>query len=234
MEFYWIADLVFVLLGLLIIWRCAYNGFIKCFFKFLRTALALVLAYFLVAPVAPVIAENFIEEPVYNYVFSKVDAVYSDAEEAIDISAVVERFPDFLVNDATEEKLMSLENSGDALVASVSEEISAPIINIVSCVLAFVVSFIVLFIVLSIVLALLNSLIKKIKLVKTANTILGLIWGAIVAVVLWTVVSLLMKLLFEGVAIYDSTVIIQFVGEFNLPEKVGLWDALAGLLSSIF
>lgn len=234
MDFYWIADLVFVLIGALIIWRCAHNGFIKCLFKFVRTALALVLAYFLVAPVAPVIAENFIEEPVYDFVFEKIDGIYSDAEESIDMESVVDKFPGFLVNEDTEEKLNELDSTGDELVVAVSEEITAPIVKIISCVLAFVISFILLFIVLSIILALLNSLICKIKLINTVNTVLGLIWGLVIAVILWTVVSSLMKGLFGGFDIYDSTIIIQFVGDLNLFEKLGVGELLANLLTSIF
>lgn len=234
MDFYWIADLVFVLIGVLIIWRCAYNGFIKCLFKFVRTALALVLAYFLVAPVAPVIAENFIEEPVYDLVFEKIDGIYSDAEESIDMESVVDKLPGFLVNEDTEEKLNELDSTGDELVVAVSEEITAPIVKIISCVLAFVISFILLFIVLSIILALLNSLICKIKLINTVNTVLGLIWGLVIAVILWTVVSSLMKGLFGGFDIYDSTIIIQFVGDLNLFEKLGVGELLANLLTSIF
>ena len=234
MDFYWIADLVFVLIGALIIWRCAHNGFIKCLFKFVRTALALVLAYFLVAPVAPVIAENFIEEPVYDLVFEKIDGIYSDAEESIDMESVVDKLPGFLVNEDTEEKLNELDSTGDELVVAVSEEITAPIVKIISCVLAFVISFILLFIVLSIILALLNSLICKIKLINTVNTVLGLIWGLVIAVILWTVVSSLMKGLFGGFDIYDSTTIIQFVGDLNLFEKLGVGELLSNLLTSIF
>ena len=234
MDFFWIADLVFVLIGALIIWRCAYNGFIKCFFKLLRTALALVLAYFLVAPVAPIIAENFIEDPIYDFVFDKVDGIYSNAEEKVDIDALVDKLPDFFINEGTEEKLNELDSTGDELIAAVSEEISQPVVNVVSSVLAFVVSFILLFIVLSIILALLNSLINKIKLIHTVNTILGLIWGLVIALILWIVISGLMKLLFSGVDIYDETIIIQFVGDLNLPEKVGILDWIAGLIPSIF
>ena len=59
-----ILDIVFVLIGVLIIWRCARNGFIKCLFKLIRTALALFLASLLVAPVAPVAPAAPKAEPV--------------------------------------------------------------------------------------------------------------------------------------------------------------------------
>ena len=146
MSVHLIADILFVLLGALIIWRCASNGFVKCLFKFVRTVLSIVLAYLLVSPVAPIIAEKFIHDPVYDYVYDKINGIYMEAEESLETSNIVEQFPDFLITEELEDKLENMDEAGEELVLSVSEEITAPIVKIVSSVIAFVLLFILIFI----------------------------------------------------------------------------------------
>ena len=229
-----IADVVFVLLGALIIWRCASNGFIKCLFKFVRTILAIVLAYLLVGPVAPIVAENFIEEPVYNLIYEKINGIYMDAEESFESSNVVDRLPDFLLTEDLEDKLDNMDEAGEELVVAISEEIAEPIVNISSNVISFVVLFVLLFILLSIVLALLNSLINRIKLIHLANTLLGLGWGVVVTLILWCLISTVMRVFFSDFSIYNDSIVIQFFGEANLLESLGLLDLGEELLESVF
>ena len=118
-----IVEVVFVLIGALIIWRCARNGFIKCLFKLIRTALALTLAYLLVAPVAPIIAENFIEEPINDYVHGEISALYENAEQDLEIEELIESLPDVLKTEEMEEKLNEIDASGDELVEDHAERI---------------------------------------------------------------------------------------------------------------
>ena len=223
-----ILDIVFVLIGVLIIWRCARNGFIKCLFKLVRTALALFLASLLVAPVAPVIAENFIEEPIYNYIHGEINALYENAEEELEIEELVNSIPEFLRTEDLEEKLEDLDGSGEELVESVSKTISDPVVEIVSTVIAFVVLFILFMIVLSILMALLNSLIEKIAIIHLVNTLLGLVWGVLVALIIWTLFAGVCGMFFD----YESTVAIKFFVETNVLEKLGLLDLLEELISS--
>lgn len=225
-----IVDVIFVLIGALIIWRCAKNGFIKCLFKMVRTALALTLAYFLVAPVAPIVAENFIEEPVYDYIHGEVSAIYENAEEDLAIDELINSLPDVLKTEEMEEELNDIDASGDELVEAISEEISEPVVTVVSSVISFLVLFIILMIVLSILMALLNSLIEKITIIHLANTILGLVWGIVVALIVWTLLAVLCGLFFD----YENTVAIKFFIETNVLEKIGLLDLIEKLLSSIF
>ena len=234
MSVHLIADILFVLLGALIIWRCASNGFVKCLFKFVRTVLSIVLAYLLVSPVAPIIAEKFIHDPVYDYVYDKINGIYMEAEESLETSNIVEQFPDFLITEELEDKLENMDEAGEELVLSVSEEITAPIVKIVSSVIAFVLLFILIFILLSIVMALLNSLINKIKLIHLANTLLGLAWGILVAVILWCLISTVMNLLFSDLAIYEESVVIKFFGESNLLDHLGILELGEDLLHSVF
>lgn len=234
MSAYLIADLVFVLLGVLIIWRCAKNGFLKCLFKFVRTILAIVLAYLLVGPVAPIVAENFIQEPVYDWVYEKTNGIYMDAEESLDASSIVDDLPDFIVTDELTDKLDNMEGAGEELVAVASEAISEPIVAILSNVVAFVALFILLFILLSIAVALLNSLLNRITLFHVANTILGWVWGIAVAGILWILISTIMSVFFVDFPIYQNTIVIKFLGEANLLETLGILDLIKELLASVF
>ncbi|MBE6627934.1 MAG: hypothetical protein E7629_03315 [Ruminococcaceae bacterium] len=227
-----IVELIFVLLGVFNIWRCARNGFIKCLFKFVRTILALTLAYFLVAPVAPIVAENFIEEPIYNYVHEEVSSLYESAGESLNVDDLIKDLPEVLQTEELKEKLNEVDASGDELIEEISKEISAPIVSIASSVIAFVALFIILFILLSIVMALLNALISKIKLFHLANTILGLVWGILIALILWTVISTLIRIFDFG--IYEDTVVIKFFAEADLLEKLGILELGENLLTSIF
>lgn len=227
-----VVEAIFVLLGVFIIWRCAHNGFIKCLFKFVRTILALTLAYFLVTPVAPIIAENFIEEPVYDYIHEEVSSLYENAGENLNVEELIENLPDVMQTEDMEEKLNDINASGDELIEEVSKEISEPIVSIASSVIAFVVLFIVLFILLSIVMALLNSLISKIRLFHMANTILGLVWGLLIALIIWTILSTLIRIF--GFGFYEDTVAIKFFAEADLLENLGLIELGEDLLTSIF
>ena len=219
-----IADLIFVLLGAFIIWRCVHNGFIKCLFKFARTLLAILIAWLLVNPIAPIIGEKFIEEPVYDFVFDKINAVYLEAEDSFDAEKVIEDLPSFLTAGDVEEKLNDLEGDGEELVASISEEITEPIVTIISSVIAFVVLFIVAFILLSIALHLLNALIDKIKFIHLANKILGGVWGLLIACVLWFFIASVMEIFLSDFSIYSDSVVIKFFGNFELLKALGIWN----------
>ena len=225
-----IVDIIFVLIGAIIIWRCARNGFIKCLFKLIRTALALFLASLLVAPVAPVIAENFIEEPIYNYIHGEVNAIYESAEDDLAIEELVNSLPDILKTEDLEEDLEEIDASGEELVESISKEISDPVVELASSAIAFLALFIIFMIVLSILMALLNSLIEKITIIHLANTILGLVWGVLIALIVWTLLAVVLALFFD----YENTVAVKFFIETNVLEKIGLWDLLEELISSAF
>ncbi len=222
-----IADLIFVLIGALIIWRCVSNGFIKCLFKFVRTLLAVAIAWLLIGPVAPFIGEKFIEEPVYDFVYDKIDEVYQDTAGSFDASTALEEFPEYLATDDIKEKLEDMDGSGEELVASISEELSAPVISIISSVIAFVAVFILAFIGLTIALFFLNALIEKIKFIRLANKILGGVWGLAVACVFWFFIASGMNLFMPSSDLYANSYVIKFFGDIHLIEKLGITENIA-------
>ena len=228
-----IPDLLFVLLGVFIIWRNAHRGFIKSVLKFARFLIAFIAASILGKPVSAFLYERFIHQPVYDAIFKKVQEIYTNSTGAFSAESVMEKLPGFLINDEMKQSLAQLEGSGEDLVVSLTKTVSAPLASVISNVIAYVAVFVVAFLVLILVIRLLDAIVSKIPLLNFANHLLGFAWGLIVAVVILFIVASLVKAFFANDDFYLQSTVIRFIGDSGWMEAMHFLDVGKKFLSTI-
>jgi len=219
-------DLLFVVIAIVFIFLGIFRGFIKSVVRSAKLIIAFVLAYFLGDKLGMLFKNSFVGNWVYGGVYDKVNSFYQNATGSFDPDSLLANFPSFIVNDELRGKIadsMSQE-SGEALVESVSMGISDPIAMAISNVLGYVLVFVLALIGLSIAAWFLTKLIDKIAFLGLANRILGGVWGALTAALLMIVVSSVVKLFFGNDEIYTSSVLVKFFGDSGILQIFGIFD----------
>ena len=176
--------LVFILLFTTI--RYFRMGFVKALFSICKFALSLLLAFSLASTVGAIISEKAVYNTVYESVHSKVESVAGDLNEGLDMSDVVDKLPESmleLVADS-EDDVEELKNEldGDKIteesIASLSESISVKLSTVISNVIAFIIIFVISMILLGIVAFILDK-ICELPGLRQVNKLLGLAVGTI-------------------------------------------------------
>lgn len=219
-----IFDIVLIAIAVLMILVCAKRGFLKSLVRFARLLLALTAAYFLGSVLANFLAEQWIAQPVQDAVYQKVNGIYENATEDFDVDAVIESMPQFLMTDAVREELEASEETGAALVSSVSDSIASALTSLISNILGYVGVFLIALLVLWLLVLVVDKLAEKIKLLKLTNTLLGAVWGAIWAFMLLFMISSIIRVFCAGTPAYDDSVVVRFFGESALLEAMKLLD----------
>lgn len=231
---HYIADGIFIVIAAVLVIAYAKRGFIKSFIRSARLILSILAAYFWGSAVGGLLCEKWLGAPVRQFVFDKVNGLYQGAADAFRVENVKESLPSFLLNDSMTAKLDALEGSGTELVEQITDTVATPVAtllsNILGCVLVFVLSLVAL----SVGAWLLEKVISHITLLDTANTLLGLAWGILVAAfVLFSLASLLRIFLADS-AVYTESVIVKFFGESKILGSVCFPDLGKTLISDIF
>lgn len=222
MSYSLVLDIVFALIGIIFIAVGIKKGFIKSLIQSAKLLLAIVAAYFLGSQVGLILKDKFIFKPVYDFVFDKVNGLYLDATSSLNPEEVIASFPKFLMNDELKNQITNAtsEESGTALVESVSTSIADPVSGFVSNLLGYVLVFVVALIVLSIVAWLLTKITDKIGFLGTVNRILGGVWGALMGAIVLFMIASVIKLIGAGDPLYTDTVIVKFFGDSALLEAI--------------
>ena len=217
-----VLDIVFALIGIIFIAVGIKKGFIKSLIQSAKLLLSIVAAYFLGSQVGLILKDKFIFKPVYDFVFDKVNGLYLDATASLNAEEVIASFPKFLMNDELKNQITNAtsEESGAALVESVSTSIADPVSGFFANVLGYVLVFVVALIVLSIAAWLLTKLTDKIAFLGTANRILGGVWGALMGAIVLFMIASVIKLIGAGDPLYTNTVIVKFFGDSALLEAI--------------
>lgn len=231
---YWIADVILVLIAVFIIQRCTANGFVKGLLRFARVFIAFLIASLLGASVGSFFCNAFVKQPIYDFVYEKVDAIYQTAENQLTGEELLSEFPDFLLTPEVLKKIEQSADNAQTRVAEISESIATPFATVVSNAIAYVVVFILAFILLTVAVWLLNGLIEKIKLFGVINHVLGFVWGALLALCLCFAVSSVIRVLFGSSELYTQSVVIKFFGESALLNFLSFLDVGKTFLSSAF
>ncbi|MBQ8431946.1 MAG: CvpA family protein [Clostridia bacterium] len=229
-----IPDLIFVLIGVFIIWRTAKRGFLKSVLKFARFILAFIAASILGKPVSAFLYENFINQPVYDAVFKKVQEIYQSAAGEFSAQSVLNKLPGFLINEEMEQNLAQLEGTGEDLVVNLSQTIATPLASVISNVVAYALVFIVAFLVLILVIRLLDAIVNSIPLLNFANHLLGAAWGVIVAGVILFIAASIVKAFWSTADFYQQSTVIRFVGESGWLEAMHFLDIGKQFITTIF
>lgn len=228
-----IVDVVLLAIAALIIWRCTANGFIKGLLRSARVLLAFVIAYFLGNPVGAFLYKSLFYNPIYKFVYGKVDGLYQGASGTLTGEEVLNKFPDFLNDGALAEKLNAIESTSEDWIESVSQSIASPFATVVSNLVAYVLVFVLALILLSIVIKLLDSLVSNITVLDRINKLLGCVWGILLALAACLAIASLIKLFFADAPIYADSVVLKFFGESALLKIFGFLDVGKSVFASL-
>ena len=179
---------------MLIILKFTLKGFVCSLLDLTKAILSLALAFLLRIPVANLFNDLFMENAMVSVVKKSLEAYLENDFTRIYID--VENLPDPVINFLTHFNLdkdnfnanfplVFGEEKDFGAIESLAENIGGAIATLLSTILAFIAVTIVAYIVLSIVFALISHL-RKFDGVKTADRLLGIALGVMIAItVLW-------------------------------------------------
>ena len=185
-----IVDIVMLIFVAVIALSYAFRGFLKSAIQFFKTILAFVLAYFLGSRVGDFLCRQIFGKIVRNFVFERVNGLYEGSVDSLNVDAIVEKIPRFMMTEQVKAELSALEGSGDKLVNSITDSIATPTANVISTVVGYVGVFLVALLLLTLAACLLTRLIEKVSILKAVNTILGAVFGLLISFLILCVFSL--------------------------------------------
>ncbi len=223
-----LMDWLFLAFGGWLIFVCAKRGLFLTFLKFFKMLLSVIAARLWGGAVGAFIGKMFLNAPIRNSVYGKVNAIYQSQTEGFVGESSLETLPKFLQTDAMRDKLNGLEETGDTLVESVTDTVSGAISSVVCGVLGFLLVFLLAFLALSILYVLVQNAKKTFHALGTADTVLGGLLGFVFA---WTVLLFfgsVMKFFFGTQSVYTDSTVVKFFGESTLQDSlrflnVGRW-----------
>ena len=214
-----VLDILFVLVAAIFIVVGVRRGFIKSLIQSAKLILTVVITYFTGSFLATFLKENFIFKSVYDFWYGKIDGIYQEANATLNtegLRGTVESAPDFLL--APEKKAEILESlseeSGAAMVESVSTSIATPIADAISNILGYALTFVLAFILLTVAAWFLTKIADRIAFIGTANRILGGVFGALLGLIILSVIAVIVGFIDVKGAAYPDTILVKLLGNF--------------------
>ena len=229
----YILDILYALVLLIIVVKCAKTGFFASLIKLARVVLAAIAAYLFGSRVADFLAEKYLSAKIYNAVYGKIDGLYQKSAENFNAETIFKNFPKFLLPQSVQDQIADSGDTGEALVQSASDTLSGALTNIVSTVLGYVIVFIIALIILTIVFAIIRSIIQKLAILGTLDHFLGAVLGFLEAWILLTLVSSLLKFFFKDADFYTQSHAVKFLAETPVTKFLAFLN-IDGLLSKAF
>ena len=215
-----VLDILFVLIAAIFILVGVRRGFIKSLIQSAKLLLSIVAMYFLGSHTATFLRDKFIFKGVYDFVYGKVDGLYKDATASLNTDELLASFPEFLLNDEVRANIENAtsEESGTALVESVTNSIANPVSDVFSNILGYALTFVLALIILSIAAWFLTKLADRITFIGKVNRILGGVWGALMGIIILFMIASVVKFLGADTPLYNDTVVVKFFGDSILLE----------------
>ncbi len=240
-------DAIILFAIVLIIWQGANQGFIRALMSLISTIASLLVAYAFTPRVAAWISEKFISDQLT----SGIQKVLSDFAKDMNFEMPVYNLdrltiePPQGLTDLLEryninlsgflDKIRGYTAVGENTVHDVAEGIASPTASLLSTVIAFISLFFVCFIVLALLTSLLDG-IFRLPVLRTANTLLGLVFGLAEAVVVALLLSHLLATLVTalgpikpdlfGAKVVDQTVIVKYIVNLDLATVRHIYDVV--------
>ncbi|MBR3894741.1 MAG: CvpA family protein [Clostridia bacterium] len=216
-------DVVFLLVFVLFVFLYARRGLIKSVVHFFKTLLAFVAAFLFGGAVGGFLCDAFVGSAVNRFVYDKIQSMYAGTA-GLSAEEILEAFPAFLRTESVREALVACEGSGETMIQSAADAVSAPIATAISNVVGYIAVFVIALIVFWIGAAILTKIVERISILGRLNTVLGALFGFLIAlVVLFTAASVL-KLFFGGSSVYEDSVIVRLLGDSSLLEAIKIFD----------
>ena len=212
-----ILDILFVLVVAIFVFVGVKRGFIKSLIQSAKFLLTIVIAYFVGSPVAAFLKDKFVFKSVYDFWYEKINGIYQEANASVNTEGLrntIETAPDFLLAPEKKAEILASfsEESGTAMVDSVTTSIANPIADGISNILGYALTFVVAFVLLTVVAWLLTKIADRVPFIGTANRILGGVFGALVGIIILTVVAVIIGFIDAEGAVYSNTAIVKLLG----------------------
>ncbi len=227
-----VIDILLIVIAVAAVIAGYKNGFVKTVLAFARSIVAAIVAYAFTPYLSSVIYNGFMLGKIADGIEKTVGSL-AKTSDGYNFAKLIEESPKVLTQmlekyGITVESLGThvdgMSETGESAVRSVAEFISAPIANTISNVLAFIVIFAVAFVVLLIVSKLIE-LVFKAPVLKTADHIGGIVLGAVNALVILWVISIVVSYGVTalgavapdwfGETVVDNTFILKFFSKLN-------------------
>jgi uncharacterized membrane protein required for colicin V production len=215
-----IADILFLVVGVGLVLVCAKRGFLKSAIHFLKTVLAFVFAYLFGSKLGQFLCDKFIAAPVREWVYGRLEGLYTQAASSVNAEAIASEFPDFLLSDEIKANLSAAEGSGEELLNTMTDSIATPAATVISNILGYIGVFVISLVLLWVAAIVLTKLVERITFLHRINTALGALLGLLIAVTLLFVAASVIKFISAESELYTGSVIVKFFGDSALLEKL--------------
>ncbi len=212
----YIIDLIFAAFAIITVIVFAKRGFFLSLLKFFKLLLAFIAAHLWGDSLGKFLSDKVFYTPIRNSIFSKLNGIYEGATDSFNVETATNAIPQFLRTDAFMQKLNSLDESGEALVNSISDSVATALSNVICSVVGFLLVFVVAFLALTILYWILKGLRGKIPVVGTVDTLLGALLGAVFAFLILLAVGSVLKFFFGNDDFYTKSILIKFFGDSSI------------------
>lgn len=200
-----ILDIIIVLIAFLTIYFAFRNGFVKTLLSASSFFIAIVITVLLLSPVKTAFMDTSLAEGVRDRIETEIDSIlvkngFEDVEELIQPDTEANEFLNILDKVGIEKDQLQTEfnewktDAGVDLKEKLIDFIAEPVVNAIVTVAAIVLLFFGSMILLKIVAYVLDK-ICKLPVLKTANKLLGLLLGILLALVRIYLFCIIVKLL---------------------------------------
>ena len=219
-----IADILFLAVGVGLILVCAKRGLIKSAIHFCKTLLAFVFAYLFGSKLGRFVCEKWISAPVHDWVHGKLEGIYQQTADGMNVDKLTEAFPDFVMTEEVKASLQNANGSGEQLIDEMTSTIATPAANVISNIIGYVGVFLISLVLLWVAAAILTKLVEHIGFLHTVNTVLGGVLGLLIALIVLFVAASVIRFLFDETPLYTDSLIVKFFGESKLLEGLKFLD----------
>ncbi|MBE6617418.1 MAG: CvpA family protein [Ruminococcaceae bacterium] len=234
-----LLDAIILFSVICIVWSAARRGFVRAFMNLLSTVASFIVAYVYTPTLAAIIDEKLILSPITGDIHATLRSMSLNPNTMLfDLDKLADDVPAPLVNmldrynvDLNEfiDKIRGLVDCPEETVYGFAEEIATPVSSVISAALAFIIILLGASIVLKLITELLDY-IFMLPALKSANTVLGVIFGVIegaaVACVLAMALSNLVQIMgaidpnLFGADVLDNTLICKHLDNFGIFSKI--------------
>jgi uncharacterized membrane protein required for colicin V production len=219
-----ILDIAVVAFILVTVITCTVKGFIKTFLKSMKSIIVILLTALLAPSLVGVCQENMVAPFMEGKISTAIVEKIGDVGESFDASMIEEQLPPIVKNILQmadfDDAIFNTDATGMAAIVDISNGIEEVIMRVTS----YAIAYLAVFIVISILLAISSKLLEKLgelPMIKTANKILGFVWGAISAYVEMSFIVAILPL-FTGVDFIMQTAVAKWIYENGLFSFFGI------------
>lgn len=236
-----ILDLVLVVLYLVIIFVCAFRGFVKSIWSMVTIIGSILLTCIYGPIVGDWIHNKYVHDYVSDYVYESVEAIVAEKSGEYYISNVSEVLPEDLLTmlhycgadiEEIQTRVSSYATVSKDELYSLADTIASPISDTISNIVGFVAVFVCSVIAISLM-GLILKLIVKMPVIKSVNFTLGAVLGVVEGfIVLWIICMVIGSLIERGIIsaesnetifyMTESSHLLKFFGELSLLDLINV------------